>query len=218
MINSKYTKMISSFAVCSTLVLLTACGGGSGGLGTDFDGVPEVAPSPNPAPEYSPEPTPIPTDETPPIDMPNGDMEADPETTAPWTTQGSTTVTIDSTTVYSGKKSLLVSNRTLAWHAPLYPLTGKLADNTEYEFKAYVRMSSPASATINFTAKVGDGDNVSYIGLGSVEAADDGWTEISGRLVTKGITEETPVSVYFESPVADASFYVDELSGNSQLR
>lgn len=152
---------------------------------------------------------------SPAVDTPNGDIEADATDVSPWYGQGSPTLAVDSTDgfAHGGSNSLSVSARTQNWEGAAYSIIDMLEDNRRYLLTAYVRMDEPISGDIAMTVKrVETGQSDSYTNIGTVTASDTGWTEISGTYDIGDMTDVTDLFLYFESPDATASFFVDDLS------
>lgn len=203
------TKILSRYTLLGAVIVLASCGG-------DYK-VPEINPTPVVTPTAAPEPTPLPNDPTPPVPIVNGDLEADDTAYTPWGQQGGINLAVDNTVAHGGNNSLLVTSRGDGWHGPTYSLTGLLADNLEYEFVAYVRLQSPASAEVAMTAKIEYEGGTAYVGIARETVTDSDWVELTGRLVMVNVTEETPITIYFESPEATASFYVDDFAGQQSM-
>ena len=113
---------------------------------------------------------------------------------------------------HTGEHSILISNRSASWNAPLMPVTG-LKDDAAYRFSLFARLvSGMKPSEVQLTLKTVIDGQATYLPLGSAVATDDGWVEVSGEFRSFNVTKASAVSVYLESTNPTASYYVDSLS------
>lgn len=116
--------------------------------------------------------------------------------------------------VYGGHESdlcLAVTGRSSSWHGVQADLSAYDLAGKTLEVSYWVCHDSTTPFAINMTAEQNDGSNTTYTPVVTGdEIADGKWVKYTN-------TYEVPSNVkkfilYFESPVADASFYVDDVS------
>ncbi|HEY7771878.1 MAG TPA: endo-1,4-beta-xylanase [Marinagarivorans sp.] len=130
---------------------------------------------------------------------------------SPWAAQGATAEQT-SADAHCGDYSILVSERTAAWNAPLINLSNFVAGET-YTFEVWVKMA-PGEAidtltlTVNYTD---DESNANYTGVGSAEASSDEWVKISGSYIHSPMGASSGVYAYVEAMGETSSYYVDDM-------
>lgn len=138
----------------------------------------------------------------------NGDLE---EGLEPWTYQGGK-ITRTRQHAHSGEYSLLTSERTQGWHAPVMVVKG-LEDHTLYRFSIFVRLTDEfPTATVQLTLRqVIDGKLV-FTALANEKVTNSGWTEVAGSYSATNFNISGQTSVYLECGNPVASYYVDTLT------
>ncbi len=138
----------------------------------------------------------------------NGDVEDGREH---WAHQGGV-VSHTSVQAHSGKYSLLITNRSQAWHAPIAPVYG-LQDNTRYHLRLFVRlMEGQPPSDVKLTLKRMTNGQATYDSITQTTAVDFQWTEVSGYFSAPNITQSEVVNLYLECLDATASYYIDTLT------
>lgn len=114
-----------------------------------------------------------------------------------------------------GDYSLLVSGRTLFWHAAVMDLPKTLPVDREYRVSVWVRLAPDTPAVpIGLTLKKDFGQEDPYFEIATHESVTDSeWVEVVGTFVHEffdGALED--FYLYIESEEGSASYYVDDLS------
>lgn len=132
----------------------------------------------------------------------------------PWRTQGGALPTQSSEQSHSGDYSLLITQRSANWHAPVMDLP-PLSEGRTYQASVWVRLAPGTPATqLNLTRKrtlVGGAEE--YNQLGSAQVTDAAWVELAGGFthVANGTLQEHFLYIESDAEGASASFYVDDL-------
>lgn len=111
-----------------------------------------------------------------------------------------------------GSYSLHTSQREAEWQGPALTITELVTVGQEYEMSAWIKTDSEEAITVQLSTQIGEGSSASYQNLSSVtlSAADD-WVQVVGsyRYDTDG---GGYIALYFESPLVEANFYIDDVS------
>lgn len=138
----------------------------------------------------------------------NGDVEQGLE---PWTHQGGV-ITRSSAYANTGSHSLLISGRLQEWNAPMMPVKG-MENNKLYRFSVFVRMNDGESAAnVKLTIRRTTAGQTTFVSLGSGQASNNTWSEISGTFSAGNIEESEHVAVYLEAENPTASYFVDTMT------
>jgi endo-1,4-beta-xylanase len=113
---------------------------------------------------------------------------------------------------HSGTSSLLIENRSSAWHGPSLRIEQYLNQGEEYIISAWVKLISPASTQLQLSTQVGEGNAASYHNLvGKTIGTADGWVEFTGTYRYTN-TSSGYITIYIESASdATASFAIDDV-------
>lgn len=121
------------------------------------------------------------------------------------------TVTDEANATKDGKYSLKVTNRSETWHGPSLRIDNYVEEGAEYKFSVNVKLIEPASAQIMLSTQIGNGSGASYANLAQRNLrVEDGWAEITGSY--RYNTKSDYITIYVESSVPQASFYIDDVS------
>ncbi|GHU78157.1 hypothetical protein FACS189462_2080 [Spirochaetia bacterium] len=124
---------------------------------------------------------------------------------------GSETLTRKTENPHSGKYSLLVENRTAAWHGPSLQIDHLVTADNEYNISLWVKLESPANARLTLSTQTGSGNTASYNNLLEKTISNtQGWVFYEKKFRYTSVPEF--ISIYVESPDnAEASFYIDDV-------
>lgn len=117
---------------------------------------------------------------------------------------------------HGGTYSMKATGRTSSWMGPGLNVSSLAAQSGDYSFRAWVKLEAGhADAVVNVTAETGVGTAAhQYKSVVSGTAASgDHWTELVGTYTMPAGLDY--VQLYFESPDATLSFYVDDISFES---
>ncbi|MBN2394400.1 MAG: endo-1,4-beta-xylanase [Anaerolineae bacterium] len=209
--------------------------------GTGCRSTPE--PQPSPEPTFTVEPTAAPT-LTPTATEPPPTAEPTPTVAAPqvvatveppaeaviqydfedgaqgWGPRGEATVDVADDVAHSGAHSLLVTNRTAAWHGVALDVSKVLEPGNMYEIGGYVRLAEgapPSRVIITMQRTPSGGDTVyEWIAPSAENGVTDGeWVHLQGQYLFSG--EASELLLYVESPDAEfVGFYIDEMTIGGQ--
>lgn len=128
-----------------------------------------------------------------------------------WSHQGGV-ISRSNQQAHTGEHSILISNRSETWNAPLMPITG-LKDNAAYRVSLFARLEAGTEPSeVQLTIKTVIDGQAAYLPIGSAIATDDAWANVGGIFRSSTVSKASAVSVYLESPNPTASYYVDSLS------
>ena len=123
---------------------------------------------------------------------------------------GNEVLTVSDEAALSGAHALKVEGRTSSWHGPSLDITQKISEGKEYTVSVWVKLIEPEQAQISLSTQIGSGSGASYNNLQNKQVAQNSdWVELRG---TYRYLSTDFVSVYVESAVASASFYIDSIS------
>lgn len=130
---------------------------------------------------------------------------------------GNETLTVTSDTAYSGRYSLLVTDREENWNGASYDLTGIMQAGRTYDITAYVKaragQSSSHTEQATLTVQRTDSDGEHYDSVAyCVDINENNWTKLSGRYTLTASGQLSGVSVYIESPDDTLEYYIDDVS------
>ncbi len=186
---------------------------------------PTATPSPTAEPTATPSPTAAPTatatetPTTPATLVVQYDFEDD---AAGWAPRGESSVSVADDVAQSGAHSLLVTNRTAAWHGAAVDVSSLLQPGNTYEIGGYVRLAegAPASQVILTMQRTPTGGETVYerIAPSAENGVTDGaWVHLQGQYAFNGAVSE--LLLYAESPDAElVSFYVDAMTISGQVQ
>lgn len=166
-------------------------------------------PGVNPDPEPEPEPAPVPDE--------NGyyfhdTFEAD---TFNWNARGSSSILTSGRTAYADKESLLVQERTSAWHGAGKALNpAAFEPGKEYSFSSNV-MYFDGDATDTFYMKLqytGSDGEAHYSQIAAATAVKGEWVQLANTNY-KIPEDATDMLLYIETAESTNNFYIDEAIG-----
>ncbi|MFZ6031618.1 MAG: endo-1,4-beta-xylanase [Chloroflexota bacterium] len=139
------------------------------------------------------------------------------QTTQGWAPRGNISVTLQvtDTLAHDSDWSLLTTGRSSGWHGPSLDLLslGIMEPGATYNIDAYVRLvTGTATSRIN-TAIVQTVDGTDgYPWIASDSSATDGvWIRLNGDYVCP-TGEITQLTLYVESSIANAAYYIDDIT------
>ncbi len=133
-----------------------------------------------------------------------------------WAPRGEAAVSIAADVAHSGAHSLLVTNRTAAWHGAAVDMSPLLKPGNTYEISAYVRLAAgaPSSRVIITMQRTPTGGETVYEWIApSAEngVTDSEWVHLQGQYSFSG--EAAELLLYVESPDSElVSFYLDDVT------
>jgi len=111
---------------------------------------------------------------------------------------------------YSGKNFVVLSQRTDFWSGMGQIISDRIELETMYDVVAIVRVSGPNS-DVRATLNVQEADNSNrYVTLGSVQANNQEWKQLQGKLIL--LKAPKRASVYLEGPSTGTDLLVDSFS------
>lgn len=120
-----------------------------------------------------------------------------------------------SATVYrSGTSSGHAYKRTQAYQGIAQSLLGKMEAGKTYHLTAWVKLegASANGDTIKATIKKVDDSGTFYDWVSTSTVYSDQWSQLSGQYTLTVDGELIGLDIYFEGPVADVNFYVDDVN------
>ncbi|GAB2698923.1 hypothetical protein GCM10027018_17620 [Paenibacillus thermoaerophilus] len=122
------------------------------------------------------------------------------------------TVTDEANHTEGGAYALKVENRAATWHGPSLRVEPYVDKGKEYKVSAWVKLISPASAQLQLSTQIGNGDGASYNNLqNKTVSVEDGWVMLEGTYRYNSLGNEY-LTIYVESPNSSAaSFYLDDV-------
>lgn len=123
------------------------------------------------------------------------------------------TVTDEANHTDNGHYALKVENTSDTWHGPALRVEKYVDLGSEYKVTAWVKLISPASAQMQLSTQIGDGNGASYPTLATKTLSEsDGWVKLEGTYRYTSTGNEF-LSIYVQSgSVKNASFYIDDIS------
>jgi len=110
----------------------------------------------------------------------------------------------------SGNNSLLITNRTKAWHGPSLNITNSVEPGVQYIISVWVHAKSPDSSTFMLSTQLGEGSAASYNNLVELNISTAaGWVELTARYT---FPEDDYITIYVENNSATAEFYIDDIA------
>jgi uncharacterized repeat protein (TIGR02543 family) len=130
--------------------------------------------------------------------------------TGGFTGRGAANVATSTAQFRSSPRSLLVTGRTSDWHGAQLRLNNIVNAGVAYEFTAWVRLRTPASAQITMTVQVGPS---SFSNLTTVSATNGGWVRLTGNRIFSAADLSGDVIIFFESRNnATAEYFLDDFT------
>jgi len=109
----------------------------------------------------------------------------------------------------SGSYSLLVSNRSKAWHGPSLNVTEHVEPGIPYNISVWIHAKTPQLSNFKLSTQIGEGSAASYHNLSQkIISTEDEWVEIKGRYT---YPESDYITIYIENDTVDAEFYIDDV-------
>jgi endo-1,4-beta-xylanase len=180
---------------------------------------PTALPLPTPKPTATATPKPTETPVPPATVVVQYDFE---DSIGGWAPRGEASVSVVDDVAYSGAHSLLVTQRTAAWHGATVDVSGMLQPGNVYEIGGYVRLAegaSPSQVILTMQRTPTGGATVyEWIAPSAENSVTDGaWVHLQGQYSFGG--EASELLLYVESPDADlVSFYIDDITIGGQLQ
>lgn len=138
-----------------------------------------------------------------------------------WTARGGEKLQLTDAEAYSGKYSLLTSERTTTWQGPSINLTNLLQKGKRYFFSVKVKYTDgPASNSFNLQFETHIAGNVSYPTIARASVKKNVWTTIEGEYVIPDDENLTEYKLYVElswkpdnelTPDDAIDFYIDHV-------
>jgi hypothetical protein len=113
---------------------------------------------------------------------------------------------------HSGLYSGFASGRSASWQGAWQSMPGLMEDGKTYRISGWARLHNAASSSVSLIVKKTDSTGDHYYGIDNATAYNDRWTNLQGTLSFDANESMTALYVYFEGPVPDVNFYVDDVS------
>ena len=120
-------------------------------------------------------------------------------------------IEVVTTPVHSGAKSVKVFGRTETWQGIKQSLLGKVTNGKTYKISAWVRLENSEAGTVTISIEQTDDSDTKYKNVVSGLANNAGWVELSGDFTLDVTGTLKTLDVYFEGPVPDVNFFVDDV-------
>ncbi|MCA0757290.1 endo-1,4-beta-xylanase [Paenibacillus sp. N4] len=122
------------------------------------------------------------------------------------------TVSNEANHTASGAYALKVENRSANWHGPFVRIDNLVDVNTYYEISAWVKLISPASATLKLSTQIANDGTARYPDINSKTInANDGWVQLHGTYIYTDKGNDY-VTLFIQTNDATSSFYIDDIS------
>jgi hypothetical protein len=118
----------------------------------------------------------------------------------------------DTNPVHDGNYSGLASGRTATWDGAWQSLLGLMDDGKTYRISGWVMLQNADSNYVQLTVKKTDLGGTNFYFIDNATGFDDQWVHLDGTLAVDLVGQPTELYVYFEGPVPDVNFYVDDAS------
>ncbi|GID90677.1 family 43 glycosylhydrolase [Amorphoplanes digitatis] len=132
-----------------------------------------------------------------------------------WQVNGSGTLSVGTSVVRSGTRSLAISGRTSSWNGPGQDVTSRMTNGRSYVTGVWVRSQSgtpAAKATVALTAN----GTTSYVQLTPAATVNaNGWTQLSGAATVSWSGTLTKAVLYVETNAGTDNLYIDDASLSS---
>jgi hypothetical protein len=120
-------------------------------------------------------------------------------------------IEVVTTPVHGGSKSGKAFDRTEAWQGIKQSLLGKVSNGKTYKISAWVRLENSNSDTVTVSIEQTDDSGTKYININSASAAKDEWVNLTGEFTPNETGTLKTLDLYFEGPMADVNFFVDDV-------
>jgi arabinoxylan arabinofuranohydrolase len=117
-----------------------------------------------------------------------------------------------SSPVHSGSGAAKATGRTEAWQGIKQSILGKVANGKTYKISGWVRLENSDSDSVTVSIEQADDNGTKYINVAGGAASNTEWTEISGEFTLDAAGDLKTLDVYFEGPVPEVNFIVDDVS------
>jgi hypothetical protein len=142
---------------------------------------------------------------------PEGNLMANPSFEmghSGWTPFGMSTLSDVNTGAHSGQKCLLSSGRSAAYMGPSYQAASLLTRGASYAVSAWLRMVT-SQDNIQLTLKSDCDATTAFTAIAAVPVSTE-WTHLEGTVHVPDC-EYVDLTLYFEGPVPDADFWLDDV-------
>jgi hypothetical protein len=116
------------------------------------------------------------------------------------------------TPVHSGSASAKVFGRAEEWQGIKQSLLGKVSNGNTYKISAWVRLENADTDTVTVSIEQGDESGTKYFNVKSGAATKDEWLHLEGDFTPNMGNNPKTLDIYFEGPVKDVNFFVDDVS------
>jgi len=139
----------------------------------------------------------------------NGNIESG---TTGWSVFGSGSLSVNTSVVHGGARSLSITGRTAAWNGPRQTVTSRLTSGKSYTTSLWVRTQS-GTATAKVTLQLTAGGTTSYVTLAPAAAVNSSaWTLLTGTATLSWSGTLSSANFYVETASGTSSFLIDDAS------
>lgn len=112
----------------------------------------------------------------------------------------------------TGEYSLRVSERSEPWNGPSLRIEEQIEQSVEYTFSVWAKIDGEATADLQLSTQIGEGDNASYQTIDSQSVSPRDWVQLQGTYRYDAIVDNF-VTVYVETTSnATVSYLIDDFS------
>jgi hypothetical protein len=113
--------------------------------------------------------------------------------------------------VHNGTGAAKAFGRTETWQGIKQSLLGKVVNGSTYKLSAWVRLENSAGDAVIMSVEVNDGSGASYSNINNTTAVKDEWVQLTGEYTPNAAGTLKTLDLYFEGPMADVNFFVDDV-------
>ncbi|MFA5554605.1 MAG: carbohydrate binding domain-containing protein [Phycisphaerae bacterium] len=114
--------------------------------------------------------------------------------------------------VHSGTRSIKATGRDSAWQGIRQSIYGKVVEGETYKISGWVRLDNSPNDVVAISVEQQDDRGTQYIHVGSVQANDKEWVQITGEFTLKVEGGLSVLDLYFEGPAPGVNFYIDDVN------
>jgi len=111
----------------------------------------------------------------------------------------------------SGSYCGYATNRSFFWQGIKQSVLGKMIPGETYTISAWIKLDNSSSDQIIVTIEQRDDRGTSYTRVDTSTGYNSRWTRLSGRFTLEAVGILTTLDVYFEGPVPEVNFYLDDV-------
>jgi endo-1,4-beta-xylanase len=113
--------------------------------------------------------------------------------------------------VHNGTGAAKAFDRTQTWQGIKQSLLGKVVSGSTYKISAWARLENSAGDAVIMSIEVNDGSGATYSNINNTTAVKDEWVQLTGEYTPNAVGTLKTLDLYFEGPMADVNFFVDDV-------